>query len=308
MEIYAAYYDNQIRNISSSGAIFSAITEEFDVVYGVAMTKDCYGAEMIRVQHNISALLGSKYLQAKVGDSFKQTKADLEKGLKVLFTGTGCQINGLKCFLNCDYNNLICVDVICHGTPSPLLWREYAKYQELLHGKLMSINFRCKDQSWKEFGMKENQLFISKKVDPYMQMFLRNYCLRPSCYECHAKEMKMSDITLGDFWGIENVAPEMNDGLGVSLVIMRSEKGRNLFENIKDKLIYKVVTYEEAIKENSAEYKSVNRPMQRDTFFEDMCKLSFEELSKKYVEQSIWRKIKRKAKRIFLGDYRGKDR
>lgn len=225
MKTYAAIYNNnEIRENSSSGGIFSALSENFDVVYGVAMSEDCYGAEMIRVEGDISPLRGSKYFQAKVGDAFKQVKKDLEEGRKVLFSGTGCQINGLSMFLGKEYPNLFLLDIICHGTPSPKLWREYAKYQEKKHGKLESVNFRCKDDSWIDFGMKENQLYISKDTDSFMRMFLRNYCLRPACYECHAKRYKKSDMTIADFWGIENVAPEMNDGKGTSLIITVTAK------------------------------------------------------------------------------------
>ena len=133
---------------------------------------------------------------------FDYSKVELQAGKLVLFTGTGCQVNGLKKFLGKDYENLICMDVICHGAPSPALWREYAQYQEKKSGgKLKGINFRCKDESWTDFGMKEvledipensvKRFYISKDKDPYMQMFLRDYCLRPSCYECVAKKEKM---------------------------------------------------------------------------------------------------------------------
>lgn len=132
-------------------------------------------------------------------------KGDLVSGKLVLFSGTGCQVNGLKKFLGKEYNNLICVDVICHGAPSPALWRKYAIYQEQKNGgKLKGINFRCKDDGWTDFGMKEickgipngemKKLYISKDKDAYMQMFLRDYCLRPSCYECAAKNVKMRRV------------------------------------------------------------------------------------------------------------------
>ena len=108
MKTYAAIYkDNKIRENSSSGGIFSALAEKFDVVYGVSMTDDCYGAEMIRVEGDISPLRGSKYFQAKVGDAFKLVKKDVEEGKKVLFSGTGCQINGLKMFLGKESRNLL---------------------------------------------------------------------------------------------------------------------------------------------------------------------------------------------------------
>ena len=235
-------------------------------------------------------------------------KKDLEEGRKVLFSGTGCQINGLALFLDKDYSNLFLLDIICHGTPSPKLWREYVSYQEKKHGKLESVNFRCKDDSWIDFGMKENQLYISKDTDFFMRMFLRDYCLRPACYECQAKRYRKADMTIADFWGIQAVAPEMNDGRGTSLVITRTEKGQELFESIKSELKWKEVSYEDGVKSNPSEYKSVARPQQRDTFFEDLDKLSFDEMAKKYAadrkvpfKRRVVNKIKRTIKKILRG-------
>lgn len=305
MKTYAAYYDDIVREESSSGGVFSLLAQQFAVVYGVAMTRDCYGAEYVRTQGDFSPLRGSKYLQARVGDTLKQIKTDLEAGTQVLFTGTGCQINGLKCFLGKDYGNLTCVDVVCHGAPSPKLWREYARYQESQNGKLETVSFRCKENSWKDFGMKENQRYIPKEDDPFMHMFLQDFCLRPACYSCHAKYEKRADMTIGDFWGIDRCAPEMNDGRGTSLVITRTEKGQALFDSVKENLVWKEVRYEDGIRGNRAEYTSVFRPKERDTFFDDMNALSFEALSKKYeanqkvpfVKMAV-RKAKALAKKI----------
>lgn len=246
VKAYACYLrDDNKRMNSSSGAVFSALSSYIfsvnGVVYGVAMADDCCSAVFISVtdEEGLKKLRGSKYLQAKIGDTYKNVKKDLLDGKTVLFTGTGCQINGLKNFLQKDYNNLICVDVICHGVPSPELWRKYVYYQEKKNkGKLEYVNFRCKDESWTNFGMKEiiqgkklKKKFISKDIDPYMLMFLRDYCLRPSCYECIAKKVKKSDITIADFWGIHRVATEMNDGKGTSLVLIRSEHGKQVFNS-----------------------------------------------------------------------------
>lgn len=308
MNVYAVINNNEVRESSSSGGVFSALADKFEVVYGVAMTDDCYGAEFIRTDGDISALRGSKYFQAKVGDSFKQVKKDLEDGKSVLFSGTGCQINGLSMFLGKDYPNLFLLDVICHGAPSPKLWREYAIYQEKKYGKLKSVNFRCKDNSWVNFGMKENRLYIPKENDSFMRMFLRDYCLRPACYECHAKHFKRSDMTIGDFWGVNKVAPEMYDGRGTSLVILRTDKGQKIFEQVKDDLKCQVVSYEEGVKDNPAEYSSVARPMQRDAFFDDLDKMTFEEMEKKYAADakvSPLRKVMRKFKRVIKKLCRG---
>ena len=312
MKTYAAYYDNEIRLSSSSGGIFSLLVASFDVVYGVAMSEDCYECKFVRVEGDVAPLRGSKYFQAKVGDTFREVKKDLLDGKRVLFSGTGCQINGLSSFLGKEYPNLFLLDIICHGVPSPKLWKEYVEYQEKKHGKLQSVNFRCKDDSWQNFGMKEKvgegmkeseevkQLYISKDVDSFMRMFLRNHCLRPSCYDCHAKFYKKSDMTIADFWGIESVAPEMNDGKGTSLVITRTDKGQELFESIKSELKWKEVSYKDGVRGNPSEYSSVTRPATRDTFFVDLDTLSFEEMEKKYAEDiktSLLRRAKNKIKR-----------
>lgn len=305
MKTYAAYYDNPVREESSSGGVFSLLAQQFEIVYGVAMTRDCYGAEYVRTQGDISALRSSKYLQARAGDILKQVKKDLEAGRQVLFTGTGCQINGLKSFLGKEYGNLTCVDIVCHGTPSPKLWREYAQYQESRNGKLESVNFRCKEESWENYGIKENQLYTPKAVHPFMHMFLNDFCLRPSCYACHAKYEKKADMTIGDFWGIDRCAPEMNDGRGTSLVITRTEKGQALFDGLKEQLVWKEVSYKDGVRGNLAEHASVSRPKERDTFFDDMNALPFEELAKKYEAdkkvpfvERIVRKAKSLAKKL----------
>ena len=308
MKTYAAIYKNEIREKSSSGGVFSAFASQFEVIYGVAMTKDCYGAEMIRVEGDVSPLRSSKYLQAKLGDSFRNAREDLRRGKKVLFSGTGCQINGLKNFLGKEYDNLVCIDVVCHGVPSPKLWREYVKFQESKHGKIEQVNFRAKEESWKKFGVKENQRYIPRGKDPFMNMFLDDFCLRPSCYKCRAKQYRLSDISIADFWSIENVAPEMNDGRGTSLVITRTDKGQKLFDGIKNELKWKEVSYEDGVRSNPAEYSSVARPQQRDTFFTDLEKLPFEEMEKKYaadIKVSLPRKVVRKIKRTIKKILRG---
>ena len=318
LKVYACYNtDKDIRLSSSSGAVFSSLAENVleqrGVVYGVAMSNDCFSAEFISVtsKDDLTKLRGSKYLQAKVGNTYKSIKEDLKLGKLVLFSGTGCQVSGLKRFLGKEYGNLICVDVICHGVPSPALWRKYATYQEQKNGgKLKGVNFRCKDDSWTDFGMKEvcksipdgetKKLYISKDKDAYMKMFLRDYCLRPSCYECIAKKVKMSDLTFADFWGINDVAPDMNDGMGTSLVLIRTERGKDIFEKITGSMKLKEVSYEDGVRCNQAEYKSCARPMQRNTFFDDMQSMSFEELEQKYaapIKVSFLTKVRRKVKK-----------
>ena len=287
MKAFAAYYNDDIRKESSSGGVFTLLAEQFDVVYGVAMSEDCYSAEYIRVQNegskSIAPLRGSKYLQAKVGNTWENVKKDLEAKRKVLVSGTSCQINGLKLFLGKEYEELYCVDVICHGVPSPKLWEGFVKEREKKYGRLQYVNFRYKNDSDYEFSTRNHSLYIAKEENPYMRMFLQNYCLRPSCYTCKAKEHKLADLTIGDYWGIKKDVPEMADGGGTSLVIARTEKGQRLFDSIKSNLIWKEVQYETAVSHNSTEFSSVKRPVERNYFFTDLNRMSYKKVEKKYT-------------------------
>ena len=270
MDVYAAYcLDENIRLKSSSGGMITILAEHIlaqnGAVYGVAMSEDCYSAEFIRItdSNGLEKIRGSKYLQAKLGNTFRQVKEDLESGRTVLFTGTGCQVNGLKAYLGKAYEKLYCVDVICHGAPSPKLWRKYVEFREEEYGsKVTYVSFRCKDdKDWNGFNMKEidasdKVVHISRHVDPYFSLFVSNLSLRPSCYECLAKKLKQSDLTVADFWGIDNVAPEMNDNKGISLVIVRSEKGKELFAGISERLTIKSVSYEDGVRDNTSPTQS----------------------------------------------------
>ena len=301
---YAAYNKNEkIRINSSSGGVFTLLAEfvlnDGGIVYGVAMSNDCYSNNFERVcnTEDLKKLRGSKYIQAKMGSVYNDVSKDLKKGIKVLFSGTGCQINGLKCFLQKDYDNLFCVDIVCHGVPSQKVWKKYVESIETERGKLESINFRSKELGWIDFGLKENELFVPKDSNSFFQFFNRCYCLRPSCYCCTAKDDKRSDITIADFWGIENILPELSDDKGVSLVLIRTNKGDTVFQSVKDKMYFKEVSYEEGIRENSSEYISHDRPCERDIFFSDLERMSIKQLENKYIKVPMWKRVGRKVKR-----------
>ncbi len=306
---YAAYADNStLRKESSSGGIFTLLAETVlnlgGSVYGVKMSGDCLSAEYVRVTdvEELNALKGSKYLQAYVGDTYGQVRKDLDAGIPVLFSGTGCLVNGLKGYLVKDYDNLYCVDVICHGVPSPELWKKYVEYINLKYkSQLISVNFRSKQQGWRNFGITKisdnrKEIYTSKDIDPYMQMFLKNACLRPSCYECIAKRDKRADLSIADFWGIAKVAPEMADGNGTSLVIAGTQKGLDLFKTIFNQIKCKKVSYEDGVRGNSAEYKSVNRPESRLQFYADMNQMSFDQLSRKYASKAFTQVVRVKLR------------
>ena len=282
---YAAILLDDIREISSSGGVFSCLAKNFDAVYGVEFCSSFRYVRFARHESNISSFRGSKYIQARMGDIFKDVKTDLLSGNKVLFTGTACQINGLLLFLNKDYANLVTADVMCHGVPSEKLWNEYLNF--INNGKkITNVNFRDKSSGWEDFSLRINNDSESLHDNPYMQMFLRNYSLRPSCYKCKSKgDKKMSDLTIADFWGVDDLVPEMYDNKGTSLVIVRTEKGDKVFNKIKHMITYREVNYDECIKYNSAEVHSVEKPDLRDDFYTDLDNLDFETMIKKYAEK-----------------------
>ena len=305
--------DDTVRILSSSGGIFSILASEVlgrdGVVYGVALSDDLKKALHFRVDNteDLYKLRGSKYLQSKTGIIFNQVKSDLDNNKQVLFSGVPCQINGLKFFLRKEYENLLTVEVICHGVPSPALWAKYFDYLETKYNaKIHKVNFREKRNGWKTFGLTEDgdniSQYLNQHQDPYMQMFLRNYCLRPSCYDCVAKKLEsMADLTLADFWGIQNVAPEMDDDKGTSLVLVQTHKGEKFLDSLKNQFVSKKVDFETGIKSNVSYWKSCEKPTQRNTFFVDMENMSFEELQDKYckpIKVSFFRKVIRKFKTI----------
>ena len=311
-EAYSAKSKNlELRKSSSSGGIFSELSynvlEKGGVVFGVSMSDDARFAHHIRVdtKEELAKLRGSKYLQSVPGNIYKNVKEELDSGKIVLFSGVTCQVNALKMFLGKEYSNLLTVDVICHGVPSPKLWGLYCDYLEKKYkAKIQRVNFRSKLHGWRRFGVLEEGTNICHYndiySDPFMIMFLRNYSLRPSCYHCVAKVSgSMSDLTLGDFWGIEKVLPDMNDEFGISLVLVHTEKGLSFFSDLKKKLSISAVSFTDSIKFNPAYVSSVKEPTERDAFFVDIDKISFQRLRNKYCRTTFKVKLSRFYSRLF---------
>lgn len=295
-EAYAAYsLDPEIRRESSSGGIFTLlaekILEENGVVYGAAM-------EGSRVQHirvaereKLSRLRGSKYVQSDIAGTYRQAKADLDGGKPVLFSGTPCQIEGLRTFLRKDYEKLVCVDIICHGVPSPKVWQDYVSLRETAAGAPAArMIFRHKKYGWKSYAVLfefSNKTAYDRRHsdDPFMQVFLHDLCLRPSCYECSFKKLgRVSDITLADYWGITEICPEMDDDGGTSLVLVHSEKGQNLLEAIRSRMCCRGTDGKAAIAVNSAMLHSVKKPKNRERFLNEVQANNFEALAAKYAK------------------------
>ncbi len=283
------------RQDSSSGGVFSLLAKYVlsrnGVVFGASFDESFNVKHIyVETENDLYKLRKSKYVQSEIDDTFLKAKDFLEQGRLVLFTGTPCQIGGLQSFLKKSYENLITQDIICHGVPSPKVWKKYLE-TKLKKGEIKNISFRDKVTGWKQYsttfiynGKTDSEIYSK---NPYMQLFLKNVILRESCYNCAFKDkFRNSDITLADFWGVDNVCKDFNDDKGVSLVITNSNKGEKIFSDIKDSLIYKQTDFEKSISYNPAMTSSVKTNKNRQKFFNRLDKVDFEKLSIKYTKQS----------------------
>lgn len=302
--------DEYIRERSSSGGVFTAmaeyIIEQGGLVFGAAFDDD-FNVVHIRVdkKEDLEKLRGSKYVQSKIGYTYQEAKEALLSGKPVLFTGTPCQIGGLKAFLKKDYEKLYTQDLICHGVPSPLAWKKYLEYLKNKYStEVKYVSFRNKEKSWKKYSIfirfeNGQELMEPFTENLYMQAFLKNFSLRPSCYDCQFKGVnRVSDITLADFWGIENTLPQMDDDKGTSLVMIHSDKGKELLEMISSKIQRQEVDAQFAIYENGSAVHSSPLPRKRDIFWKYLNKIRFDKLLKKCDNTKLLVKIKTKIKRI----------
>lgn len=322
--VYAAINpDSDVHQSSSSGGIFSALADavlgQGGVVFGVCWDKDWRLVfDYAETRDDLYRFRGSKYLQAHVGDAYIRAEQFLKSGRQVLFTGTPCQIAALKRYLKRDYDNLLIVDVICHGAPSPQVWKKYLGEQLRLieqnrgsRYQITAVNFRDKSVGWKNYnfsiGLKRADGEVEYFTQPssqniFMRGFLRDFYLRPSCYSCRAKSGRSgSDITLGDFWGINELKPEIDDDRGVSAITINSDKGALWFDALS--LQRYEMSYADLCRYNPALVRSVASPSQRAKFFKRYGKESFfvlvENLCRKMDKVSYYDKIKWNLRRVY---------
>ncbi|QUH21538.1 Coenzyme F420 hydrogenase/dehydrogenase, beta subunit C-terminal domain [Alkaliphilus sp. B6464] len=300
--------DNSVRINSSSGGIFTVIAEEIlkhkGVVFGAKFSKDFKVVHsFLEDNQELSKFRGSKYVQSEIGYSYKAARNFLEQGRQVLFTGTPCQIAGLKSYLGKEYNNLLCQDIICQGVPSPTVWESYLACRTAEQGEqIKEISFRTKDEGWHNYKMnikfQSGDVYLkSKNEDTYMKAFSKLLSLRPSCFKCKFKgEHRKSDITLADFWGIKNIEPSLNDNKGISLVLLNTEKGEIAFEQLKGLITYKEVNFTDSIKHNPMYGKSVPHSKLRDAFFSQLNTRDFDSLVNMYAKDTKYKILVRKLK------------
>lgn len=285
---------------STSGGVFSLLAEYVlnnnGIVYGAAYDED-FSVHHVAVKNikEISYLQGAKYVQSKIGNCFENIRRELEKKQIVLFSGTPCQCVGLKTFLRKEYDNLILVDLICHGVPSPKVWQAYIDYRannENAGVRPIGINMRSKVSGWSKYGYstefnygKNNITRTHNSQDLFMKAFIENICLRKSCSHCLEKGVeRCTDFTLGDFWGIWNQYPDLDDDKGTSVVFVHSEKGKLILNQIKREIDYFEVNAEDACKENASLIKSSVPHKDRDIFLAEVNAANFEKMVNKYLE------------------------
>lgn len=291
---------------SRSGAAFIAISdwilEQGGVVYGVGYEKH------FRVVHKRATtkeqrneFKGSKYVQSDLGDTFLQIKNDLKDGKIVLFSGTPCQTAGLNSFIGKKLReNLFLIDIVCHGVPSPYIWRDYITYYEKKYNKkIISFDFRNKkDYGWsnhKETFILDDGTKVSPKCHPYSTLFCKTIMYRTSCGSCHfCNTIRPSDITIADFWGWEKINPEFNkDDKGVSLLLINTEKGKELFKAINKRLYIFQAKLEDCLQPNLKQASVLNPKSQEFERFYN--KYGFKYVLKKYTNFKLNEKM-----RIFI--------
>lgn len=264
---YVAIAKNkEILNMSTSGGIFGILSESVitagGCVYGCMWNQQGYAQQgKIECIQELEKIQKSKYVQSDTKRTFIEVQNDLKQGRNVLYSGTACQIAGLRKFLNGREENLITVEVACHGVPSPGLFQKYICWKEKREGnKIEEVQFRNKEKHKKgehyKFCLKyadgKKRYYLSNE-DPYYGAFLEGRTLRKTCYHCKYKQSeRVSDILLGDYWGVEKEHPKFPAQYGASAIVISSDKGMQLFESIKSQLIVEDSTFEKIIKHNKS--------------------------------------------------------
>lgn len=309
-EVYAVKHkDLDIRMASRSGGIFTAVSDYIldnnGVVYGCMLTED------LKIIHQRSEtydgrnkMRGSKYVQSDMCNVFREVKKDLDNNRYVLFSGTSCQSAGLQAFLGKKYEKLICVDIVCHGVPSPLIFEKYIQWQESQHGKCTDINFRNK----KDFGWAAHiETLTFKKSDcselkvnssVFKTIFYSHAALRPCCYKCPYKDViHPADITIADYWGIEKAAPGFSDNKGVSLVLINNKRGAEIFSAVKENTLCQECRIENSMQPPlKAPFPA---PKNRAKFWEDFSSQPFSVIAEKYGKLSFITRVKKFLKKKF---------
>lgn len=310
--VYAAKHkDENIRATSTSGGAFTALSDVVlgynGVVYGVMLNSNNVAVHA-RADNKTSrnAFKGSKYVQSFFGETLELIEKDLKKNRTVLFTGTPCQCDGVRRYVKykgLNFNNIILCDIVCHGVHSPKLWGSHVDYLEKKKkSKIREYYFRNKINGWHthtEKAVFHNNLVDTKSFSSQLnkKLYHTNVFFRPVCYECpYADINRVSDITIADFWGIEKYYPDFDDNKGVSLILINSVKGAQIFEEAKDDLVFFPCNVEQCLQPQLKHPTA--RPKNRDKYWNIYNKGGYHALAKKIRLNGYKRKVKTVVKKV----------
>lgn len=312
-DVYAVVNQNKTDiHKSTSGGAFSVmaryVLENNGVVVGCAWDKEILPYHIsVDSLDELEKLQGSKYVQSRIGDSFKVVKSELENGKKVLFSGTPCQCDGLRSYLGKEYENLICVELICHGVPSAEFWRAYVTLLEnQLHGRILDIKFRDKKRGWgallhityKNAKGSIKHKYLSTGESYYYYYYWGGNLYRDSCYSCkYACLYRQSDYTIGDYWGIQRAHPDVDASGGASVLLVNTDKGKNLLPELQKYMKIVPSTLDAATRENGQLVAASTEQLPVERLWELYKNGGAEALEKDYKmhqRSNIWKgKIKR---------------
>ena len=314
---YAAYAKNEQEHAtSSSGGIFAVLAryvlQNGGYICGAAFDDSVTVKHILtNKEEELRRIKGTKYVQSEIGDVYKQIKTLLDDDVLVLFSGTPCQIGGLRQYLNKKYENLLTVDLICHGVPSPLVFRRYLD-EISSESKVDSMVFRDKTNGMSDinlvYNLSNGEIVREKYSDSeYIKGFIQNLTIRPSCFHCKFKGLnRCSDITVGDYWGLNDYHPEMITEMGTSAILVHSKQGQRFIELVKQELKYTESKPESVAFWNTCLEKSVEYNPSREEFFEHIEDMSIKENvqklykvpEKKPVKISFAKRVIRKVKSV----------
>lgn len=282
IKVFAGKNKNEIERFrSSSGGIFGLLARNYiengGVVVGCKLDEGMQAIHaVVENLQDLDSLFSSKYVQSSTQGIFIKVKQLLEKGEKVLFSGTPCQVAALRNFLGGEKKNLATIDILCHGVPSPKILREYIQRLEKRYdSRMISLSFRCKQKSWKRLYI--NAVFKNGRrhhlysgYDSYMQLFLSDCLQRESCFHCPYNTLyRPGDISLGDFWGIGKKYPDFDDNRGVSMILTNNEKGEKLWNSINERVEYFETDIDTAVYGNKVLVQHLPSDVARNEFYRD---------------------------------------
>lgn len=295
---------------SSSGGAFTALSDAFlksgDAVVAAVYNYENHTVEfqMILDEKQRERAKGSKYMQSKPGDIYQEAYHWLMDNPKkeLLFVGMGCQSDGFRKFSEIKgiRDRVYIVDIICHGSPSPKLWREYAESIQKKDGRVTYLTFKDKRNGWKSPTAYVKVNGSERPLKDYVKVFYNRCALRPSCYECpYATTERKTDMTIGDFWHIEETIPDFYDPNGNSLFLIHTGRGEELFEKIRDNMDYRLSNTAQCWQANLE--APTQKSEQRDVFWNDYQKKGIDFVIKKYGTVPMKTKVKNKLFKILRG-------